>query len=59
MKRSAEWTWMEAFEAFLSGRGYAVAPFTIEHEDWVFASADAKEGIGAYVQKRKAHFQGR
>ena len=32
----------EAFEAFLAARGYAVAPFTIEHEDWVFASADAK-----------------
>ncbi len=32
----------EAFEAFLAGRGYAVAPFSIEHEDWVFASADAK-----------------
>ena len=32
----------DAFEAFLSSRGYAVAPFTIEHEDWVFASADAK-----------------
>jgi peptidoglycan/xylan/chitin deacetylase (PgdA/CDA1 family) len=31
----------DAFEAFLSGRGYTVAPFTIEHEDWVFASADA------------------
>jgi len=32
----------DAFEAFLTSRGYAVAPFTIEHEDWVFASADAK-----------------
>lgn len=32
----------DAFEAFLAARGYAVAPFTIEHEDWVFASADAK-----------------
>ena len=32
----------DAFEAFLAGRGYTVAPFTIEHEDWVFASADAK-----------------
>ena len=32
----------DAFEAFLAGRGYAVAPFSIEHEDWVFASADAK-----------------
>ncbi len=32
----------EEFEAFLSSRGYAVAPFSIEHEDWVFASADAK-----------------
>ena len=32
----------DAFEAFLASRGYAVAPFTIEHEDWVFASADAK-----------------
>lgn len=32
----------DAFEAFLASRGYAVAPFSIEHEDWVFASADAK-----------------
>jgi peptidoglycan/xylan/chitin deacetylase (PgdA/CDA1 family) len=32
----------DAFETFLAGRGYEVAPFTIEHEDWVFASADAK-----------------
>ncbi len=32
----------DAFEAFLAARGYSVAPFTIEHEDWVFASADAK-----------------
>lgn len=32
----------EAFETFLAERGYAVAPFSIEHEDWVFASADAK-----------------
>jgi peptidoglycan/xylan/chitin deacetylase (PgdA/CDA1 family) len=32
----------DAFESFLAGRGYTVAPFTIEHEDWVFASADAK-----------------
>lgn len=32
----------DAFEAFLAERGYTVAPFSIEHEDWVFASADAK-----------------
>lgn len=32
----------EAFETFLGERGYTVAPFSIEHEDWVFASADAK-----------------
>ena len=32
----------DAFETFLASRGYSVAPFTIEHEDWVFASADAK-----------------
>lgn len=32
----------DAFDAFLASRGYTVAPFTIEHEDWVFASADAK-----------------
>lgn len=32
----------DAFDAFLLSRGYTVAPFTIEHEDWVFASADAK-----------------
>jgi peptidoglycan/xylan/chitin deacetylase (PgdA/CDA1 family) len=31
----------DAFEAFLSSRGYVVAPFSIEHEDWVYASADA------------------
>jgi peptidoglycan/xylan/chitin deacetylase (PgdA/CDA1 family) len=34
------------FESFLAGRGYAVAPFSIEHEDWVFASADAKLAAG-------------
>ena len=32
----------DAFETFLAERGYTVAPFSIEHEDWVFASADAK-----------------
>ncbi|MBI5443481.1 MAG: polysaccharide deacetylase family protein [Deltaproteobacteria bacterium] len=32
----------DAFEAFLASRGYTVAPLSIEHEDWVFASADAK-----------------
>jgi hypothetical protein len=40
-----------AFEAFLAGRGYAVAPFTVEHDDFVFAAVyedaakrgDAKE----------------
>lgn len=32
----------DAFETFLSSRGYVIAPFSIEHEDWVFASADAK-----------------
>lgn len=40
----------DGFEAFLASRGYALAPFTIEHEDWVFASADAKlaaDGDGA------------
>jgi peptidoglycan/xylan/chitin deacetylase (PgdA/CDA1 family) len=31
----------DAFEAFLSSRGYVVAPFSIEYEDWVYASADA------------------
>lgn len=30
------------FETFLVSRGYTVAPLSIEHEDWVFASADAK-----------------
>ena len=34
------------FESFLAGRGYAVAPFSIEHEDWVFASADARLAAG-------------
>ncbi|MBK9091083.1 MAG: polysaccharide deacetylase family protein [Holophagales bacterium] len=32
----------DAFETFLASRGYTVAPLSIEHEDWVFASADAK-----------------
>ncbi len=32
----------DAFDAFLLSRGYTVAPLSIEHEDWVFASADAK-----------------
>src|SRR5262245_20986019 len=34
-----------AFEAFLGAHGYAVAPFTIEHDDFVFAAvyADALE----------------
>lgn len=40
-----------AFEAFLGERGYAVAPFTVEHDDFVFAAVyedaarrgDAKE----------------
>ncbi|MFN8010767.1 MAG: polysaccharide deacetylase family protein [Holophagaceae bacterium] len=27
-----------AFEAFLAARGYAVAPFTVEHDDFVFAA---------------------
>ncbi len=27
-----------AFEAFLAERGYAVAPFTVEHDDFVFAA---------------------
>ncbi len=27
-----------AFEAFLDARGYAVAPFTVEHDDFVFAA---------------------
>ncbi len=32
----------DSFETFLASRGYTVAPLSIEHEDWVFASADAK-----------------
>ena len=34
-----------AFEAFLADHGYAVAPFTVEHSDYVFAAlyADALE----------------
>lgn len=28
----------EAFEAFLKARGYTVAPFTVEHDDFVFAA---------------------
>lgn len=31
-----------AFEKFLAGRGYRVAPFTIENSDWVFSAAYAK-----------------
>ena len=29
-------------EKFLAGRGYRVAPFTIENSDWIFSSAYAK-----------------
>jgi peptidoglycan/xylan/chitin deacetylase (PgdA/CDA1 family) len=28
----------DAFEAFLAARGYAVAPFTVEHDDFIFAA---------------------
>jgi peptidoglycan/xylan/chitin deacetylase (PgdA/CDA1 family) len=31
-----------ALEKFLAGRGYRVAPFTIENSDWIFSSAYAK-----------------
>ena len=31
-----------AFESFLAAHGYAVAPFTIENSDWVFALAYAQ-----------------
>ncbi len=56
----------DAFEAFLAARGYAVAPFTIEHEDWVFASADAKlaadgdaEGQARLLEAYVANFDAR
>jgi peptidoglycan/xylan/chitin deacetylase (PgdA/CDA1 family) len=31
-----------ALEKFLAGRGYRIAPFTIENSDWIFSSAYAK-----------------
>lgn len=56
----------DAFEAFLAARGYAVAPFTIEHEDWVFASADAglaaagdAEGQARLLEAYLANFDAR
>lgn len=56
----------DAFEAFLAARGYAVAPFTIEHEDWVFASADAglaaagdAEGQARLLEAYVANFDAR
>lgn len=35
-----------ALQKFLAGRGYRVAPFTIENSDWVFSSAYAKATRG-------------
>ena len=34
------------FEKFLAGRGYRVAPFTIENSDWIFSAAYAKAKRG-------------
>ena len=36
----------EALEKFLAGRGYRIAPFTIENSDWVFSAAYAKATRG-------------
>ena len=33
-------------EKFLAGRGYPIAPFTIENSDWLFSSAYAKAKRG-------------
>ena len=35
-----------AFEKFLAGRGYRIAPFTIENSDWVFSAAYVKARRG-------------
>jgi peptidoglycan/xylan/chitin deacetylase (PgdA/CDA1 family) len=32
----------EEFQAFLKSRGYEIAPFTVEHEDYIFAAAYRK-----------------
>jgi peptidoglycan/xylan/chitin deacetylase (PgdA/CDA1 family) len=32
----------EGFQSFLQSRGYEIAPFTIEHEDYIFADAYVK-----------------
>jgi peptidoglycan/xylan/chitin deacetylase (PgdA/CDA1 family) len=32
----------EAFQVFLKSRGYEIAPFTVEHEDYVFAAVYTK-----------------
>jgi peptidoglycan/xylan/chitin deacetylase (PgdA/CDA1 family) len=34
-------------EKFLAGRGYRIAPFTIENSDWIFSAAYAKAKAGA------------
>lgn len=43
-----------AFEAFLASRGYAVAPFTVEHADYLFARvyADARRANDAETAAR-------
>ena len=37
----------ESFEAFLAARGYTVAPFTIEHDDYVYACVYDKLALSA------------
>jgi len=32
----------DSFQEFLKSRGYAIAPFTVEHEDYIFADAYSK-----------------
>ena len=53
---------MQAFEAFLASRGYSVAPFTIEHDDYLYScvyervKGDNKASVRrAIVQDYLAH----
>jgi peptidoglycan/xylan/chitin deacetylase (PgdA/CDA1 family) len=43
-------------EKFLAGRGYRIAPFTIENSDWIFSAAYAKaKAAGDEAQAAKVH----
>jgi peptidoglycan/xylan/chitin deacetylase (PgdA/CDA1 family) len=48
-----------AFEAFLAGHGYAVAPFTVENADYLFAKAYAdarRAGDAALAEKLRVAY---